>query len=578
MDKLCLKFIFIGVLLTPIVSFAQNISLEPITIEKKYSGDSVQNKEYIYPKDTVCFSLEEVIDSSSSIDLNKRSAFGIQQDLSLRGSIFEDSSINLEGIEINDPQTGHFSLELPLTIADLEKAEIIKNSQKLNFRVKKPKYKGLLLKTSFGQHALFEELVSVNFGLKNIKNRFSVEHKTAKGGKQDTDFEIYNLSFNSLFEAEDKEIEFLFGALKKDFGAGNFYASSFPQEEEHITQRFFSLRTALKKESFDLNNTLYFRRHTDKFILNRDNPPFYTNYHTSYVQGLNSEIDFDNNLFFAFDLKREKVTSTNLGCRQRDKQGIGAGIKKKQIGNFVINLEAGLDCASEWDCLERGRLDLGYPLSDNLKLKFSYSRLWRPPSFTELYYSSVSDRGNENLKVQKSNNFELGAGYSPWHNFDLSLCGFLRDQQATIDWVKNISSNPWQAENVGDIKAYGFDFYIEARPNSSFLKQVGIGYTYLELDKNSPYNFSKYVFGYNRHKLTSNLGFDVKGITLKLISCFSNPVDRKNYTTVDLKIEKEIANFTLSLEGANIFNKDYQEMKDIEAQGRWYKLTLTHSF
>ena len=85
------------------------------------------------------FSSEEVIDYFPSIDLRKRSSFGIQQDISLRGSVFEDTSINLYGVEINDPQTGHYNLEIPLTSADLEEVGIHKNAQIINFIPKKPK-------------------------------------------------------------------------------------------------------------------------------------------------------------------------------------------------------------------------------------------------------------------------------------------------------------------------------------------------------------------------------------------------------------------------------------------------------
>jgi len=566
------------ILLAPLASFSQDVVLEPITVEKRYSGETAQDNEYIYLDDAVLFSLEEIAGYSSSIGLKKRSGFGIQQDLSLRGSIFEDSSISLEGIKINDPQTGHFSLELPFTSADLEKAEILKNSQKLNFHIKKPQKQGTLLKTSFGQHALTEKLLSINFPLKDVSNRFSAEHKISKGDKPDTDFEIYNLSLNSLLEKEDKELEFLFGFTKRDFGAANFYAASRPQEEEHVTQRFFSLRAGLKEELFDLNSTLYFRRHTDKFILDRNNPPFYTNYHTSYVQGIKTEADFDNDLFFALDIGREKVTSTNLSRRRRQKQGFNLGVKEKELGSFILNAQAGLEHASDWDFLESGRMDIKYLIKDNLRLKFSYDRLWRGPSFTELYYSSSYDRGNPNLKVQKSNNFEIGAGYSPWQNLDLSLNTFVRDQTSTIDWVKNSSLDPWQAENVEDLTVYGVDFYTQLRLDNCLLSKASLGYTYMDLNKDNSYAFSKYVFDYNRHKIVSDFGFNIKGVSVDFISRFSNPVDRKRYATVDLKVQKKLADLTLALEGSNIFNKDYEEMKDIEGQGRWYKMSLSYSF
>jgi iron complex outermembrane receptor protein len=290
-------------------SFSQEIELEKIPIKKIFLDIPTQSVDYFSPERIEIlpfFSLEEIIDYSSSVDLKKRSIFGIQQDISLRGSIFEDTSVSLQGIKINDPQTGHFSLELPITSADLEEIEIFKNSQRINFIPKRPKEKGFLLKSFFGQHALWEKLLSFNFPLKKVKNRFSLEHKISCGAKQDTDFEIYNFSYHSLWEEDFGEIEFLFGSTLRDFGADSFYSEKFPHQQEHTDQRFFSLQANLKEEIFKLNSTLYFRRHTDKYILDRHNLLLYTNYHTTYIYGLKNELDFYNNFFLLFDVEEKR--------------------------------------------------------------------------------------------------------------------------------------------------------------------------------------------------------------------------------------------------------------------------------
>lgn len=568
----------------PYLSFAQEIALEKISIKKSLSERPAQGLDYFFQKDIEdkpCFSLEEIIDYSSSVDLRKRSIFGLQQDVSLRGSTFEDTSISLQEIEINDPQTGHFNLEIPLTSADLEQIDIFKNSQRINFIPKRPKSEGFLLKTSFGQHALWEQLLSFNFPLGEVKNRLSCEHKISKGARQDTDFEIYNFSLHSLWEDKnkDKEIEFLFGSTKKDFGADAFYVASRPHEEEHINQRFFSLRAGLKEELFNLNNTFYLRRHGDKYILDRHNPAFYTNYHTTYVYGLKSKLEFYNDLFLAFDIDRETIDSTNLNKRYRLRKGLSFGVKDREIGSFLFNFSGGLDYYEEWEYLENIHLGLGYLLKDSLKLGLSFDRIWRAPSFTELYYSDISyNIGNSNLDIQKSNNFEWGMDYFPNDSFIAGLAFFFRDQSDTIDWVKDVSTDAWQAKNVGDLDVYGLDFHSQVNFKDNILRQISLGYTYLDLNKDNPYNFSKYVFDYNSHKIVSGLAFDLKGVSVNLISNFSKPVDRKRYITFDLKVKKEVSDFTLALEGINIFNEDYQEMRDIEGSARAIKMSIAYSF
>ncbi|MBU2266100.1 MAG: TonB-dependent receptor, partial [Candidatus Omnitrophica bacterium] len=221
---------------------------------------------------------------------------------------------------------------------------------------------------------------------------------------------------------------------------------------------------------------------------------------------------------------------------------------------------------------------LRYFFSDDFSLRFSFDRIWRAPSFTELYYVSSTDVGNSSLGAQQSNNFELGTDLFLNQDLRLSLNSFLRNQHDTIDWVKNTSSAAWQANNVGTVNAYGLDCSLEAELNILLLEKINFSYTYLALDKESAYNFSKYVFDYDRHKLVSRFKFDLKGVDLNTVVNFSHPLTRKNYTTVDLKAEKKFGQLSLILEGNNIFNRSYQEMADISTSGRWYKCGLSYSF
>lgn len=48
---------------------------------------------------------------------------------------------------------------------------------------------------------------------------------------------------------------------------------------------------------------------------------------------------------------------------------------------------------------------------------------------------------------------------------------------------------------------------------------------------------------------------------LNLISNSSKPVNRKGYTTFDLKVTKKLSNLILALKGINIFNKGYREIE-----------------
>ena len=70
-------------------------------------------------------SIEDLLEYAINIDLRQRGIDGIQSDISIRGGSFEQVLILLNGIKINDPQTGHHSMNIPVSIQQIEKIEIL---------------------------------------------------------------------------------------------------------------------------------------------------------------------------------------------------------------------------------------------------------------------------------------------------------------------------------------------------------------------------------------------------------------------------------------------------------------------
>ena len=59
---------------------------------------------------------EDLLESLPQVDIRQRGRHGIQADLSIQGGSFDQSMVLLNGINLSDPQTGHFQLNLPLDI------------------------------------------------------------------------------------------------------------------------------------------------------------------------------------------------------------------------------------------------------------------------------------------------------------------------------------------------------------------------------------------------------------------------------------------------------------------------------
>ena len=53
---------------------------------------------------------------------------GVQADIQVRGGTFDEVMILLNGVNITDPQTGHFNLDLPVELTSIERIEILHGS------------------------------------------------------------------------------------------------------------------------------------------------------------------------------------------------------------------------------------------------------------------------------------------------------------------------------------------------------------------------------------------------------------------------------------------------------------------
>ncbi|PIY18327.1 MAG: hypothetical protein COZ15_00490, partial [Elusimicrobia bacterium CG_4_10_14_3_um_filter_49_12_50_7] len=71
-------------------------------------------------------SIAELLTHSASLDLRERGAFGVQSDISMRGATFEQVLILVDGVRMNDSQTAHHNMDLPVSLSDIEKIEVIR--------------------------------------------------------------------------------------------------------------------------------------------------------------------------------------------------------------------------------------------------------------------------------------------------------------------------------------------------------------------------------------------------------------------------------------------------------------------
>ncbi|MCX5667067.1 MAG: TonB-dependent receptor [Candidatus Omnitrophica bacterium] len=537
--------------------------------------------------------LQDIIGNLGGLDIRRRSHEGVQSDINIRGTTFEQNTLLIDGISMNDPQTGHYTMDLPLTSFDKEKVEILKGPASslygansfggvINVITKKPEDKKLIVSAAGGQSDYFSGGISLSHPLSALKNRFSIEWNRAISYIPDSEFDIINLSESSALSTDYGDYDFFFGYSNKKYGANTFYSNLYPREEESTDTRFFKLAGKAVSGSLRFEPKIYLRRHYDKFSLDKNRPGWQTNYSTNYTYGAGLGFIMEDpfmDVAYGFELSEDRIFSTNMQKHDRGKTGLYAEIMPHIFDLLYINAGIRQDTFSDFETEYSPSVNAKYALFDFLSARASIGRSFRMPTFTDLYYRDAGNIGNENLSSESSWTYEAGLNYRS-ELVNCSVGYFRRNSRDTIDWTRMSASNPWRVSNIGTIDANGAEASIEITPRkieSSFpIDRFFLDYTAIDSYRKHDY-LSKYALDYLKQQISAGIDYSLFGFKNSWVLNYKKRVgDTDSSVVVDTKLIKEIIKkenlaFEAFLEITNLFDEDYSEQSGIPMPGRWIK-------
>src|SRR5260370_20947971 len=72
--------------------------------------------------------IEDYLRTDSSVAIQQRGAAGTQADISIRGTSFEQTLVLLNGLRIDDAQTSHFNLDVPVPLEAISTINVLHGS------------------------------------------------------------------------------------------------------------------------------------------------------------------------------------------------------------------------------------------------------------------------------------------------------------------------------------------------------------------------------------------------------------------------------------------------------------------
>ncbi|MGB6038112.1 MAG: TonB-dependent receptor [Cryomorphaceae bacterium] len=508
--------------------------------------------------------VNELLEYATNVDVRQRGAQGVQADVSIRGSSFEQVLILLNGVKMTDPQTGHHNMNIPVELMDIERIEVLNGGASrifgpgafagaINIITKNPDESGVRISAEAGNFGYSQIGARANVAAEKHNHALSILQRQSDGYIRNTDFDLLNIFWQSEYHAKNSDWFLNLGQNSKNFGAQNFYSARFPDQYESTQSQFVSLGGEMRFDQLTISPKAYYRRHNDRFELFResegfyrripngggftsnlgDTIPWYTghNYHQTDVYG--AEINASYKWKFGtssigYDFRSEEVLSNVLGVplgNSRDVAGEvpgaaytnGADRQNHSVyfehtyskGGFLISAGAMFNHNTDFGEEFFPGADVSYQITDAIRPYASVNRSFRLPSYTDLYYNLGGAVGSIDLKSESSLNYEIGAKFDyAFGSGDVAV--FTRDGSNLIDWIRFTGSDLTTAANITEVRISGVEAnftwdMLKLLGENSPLKSVKTGYSYMYADSLSSDFESLYVLDFLQQK--ADVGF-----------------------------------------------------------------------
>ena len=558
----------------------KEIIITSTRIELPFKKDSrtmtIINAETI--QNSAATNVADLLQQVAGVDIRRRGTGGAQADLYIRGGGFDQTLLLIDGIKMDDAQTGHHSLNAALPIEVIERIEIIKGpaarvfgqnafTGAINIVTKKQLKNPVAINAERGSFGQTNASATIETTYSNSEFIAHIGALTSDGYRNNSDYNNYNYFLKGTFNKNKQPIEMIATFFDKKFGAENFYTTNPTFNEYEETQNsLVGFSTTFQTEKFKIKPRIYWRRGQDIFLLRRNNPAFYRNLHITNKVGVETNASYTSNMGitgFGVDVSRVSINSNNLGEHHRIMANVFLEHRFHFFDNQLdITPGVAITYFSDFKFHVFPGIDVGYQLSESIKIYGNLGTTYRIPTYTDLFYRDPVTIGNPDLQPEEAFSQEIGMKFNRGY-FSGSMAFFNRDATNLIDYIRpNTSQTIFTATNITEVNTKGFEF--DANYNFKmvgFTQTLSVGYSFLDdtiLEQNK--ELSRYSLNTLRHHFTTRFSSKIlKNLTQNIIYKHAERTTGQSYNVWDASIVLTLSEIDFTFTANNIFDSDYIE-------------------
>ena len=403
--------------------------------------------------------------------VRQRGPFGSQTDISLRGASFGQTLVLVDGVRINDPQTGHHNGDLPVALEDIARIELLAGAGSslhgadavggvINIITKRDA-EAPTARLAAGEYGLVQSAAAWRPANLSIVTGLSASVDRSSGFAPARDFLHQQVRTDLRLRSTSVALAY----LDKDFGAAGYYGPA--PSHEATTQFLASARNQRRiNPDWTMTTDAWYRNHSDEFLYDPRVLGAQPNRHRTHVVGggvrFGGRLAQSMRLTSGIEATADWLRSSALGDREEGRVSAFAELEAR-AGRLLLYPSARVDSYSTFGSAFSPSLAVALPVRPRVKWRASVGRAFRVPTFTERFYTDPNHLANDALAPESGWTADTGIDSYLGGTWVGTVTGFVRRERDVIDWVRPDATVRWRTANIRDVHSHGFETFVRGQ-------------------------------------------------------------------------------------------------------------------